>query len=857
MFLAVILAPLLVHYAPFLFSERCYVSSDHHLFFEPFCTYIGKAFKSGHLPLWNPFLYFGMPQFSLPSPSYIYPPTLLYSVFNYSQALSIQQIIHHAAAAIGGALLVESLGLSFAAAVCGGIAYAFSGYMFTLSANYSLVAGASWLPFALYASRQIKVASKREHQAFWTMLMAIFVFLMISAGRPEVFVPVIVIVGVHTITSFLRFALPNVNSLTSEPTAVTEQLSTADQKPQFKVFCLRIIALAIGGFLCMPLLLPALEWASTSARAKGLDVNEVMMWSSNWYNFSTVLLAQPFGDLQTLGNGFLPAAADRAAYMPFLPSAYVGAAVITLALFAIIERKSPWLVPSLVLLMVGILFSAGRFTPVLPWLVTHVTQLSVFRYPVKLLILPIMAICILAAFGMHAARDNQISLKTMRIMAISWVVVMIAGLLLIFFGKHWLTMQSVNASVKSEIAIALGIAIFHAAAIGLTMVAICIFRTRKMIGTFGFTAFTIALISIDLLGTAMRFPPLSAPEIFISKKPALVEMLERQVGVGKANDVRVLNLYYDPLSAPMKIFDGEPIERTIKYYRYCRDLLVCNSNIDYGIHEAFGYEGTVSAKYRRLVLNLINDMRNADVEESNGSKRAQVFEKENYDERMRRYVNASGLQFVAGQISRDGAQQDTLSSEEFEIVEDNRNFNLRLYKVKNPKPRVELVENWTWVNNLDQAYRFLNGDDRKKTDLAMMPVIEKGSEHKADYPLGFVKVSERNARPTCELLNDKSEHISVAVNSPRPCMLLLRDQHYPGWKALIDSVAVPIYRANGFTRAVYIPAGAHAVEFNYKPDSLKYGVRIALVALAAFAVLAFLAFAPSVWRFVKWTAGQK
>lgn len=855
LFFAVIV-PLVIHYYPYLFGGRSFVSSDHHLFFEPFCRFMGDAYREGRLPLWNRWLYFGMPQFALPSPSYLYPPTLLYALFSYSQGLSIQQILHHSVAAIGGCLLAESLGLSFGASACAGLAFAFSGYMFTLSANYSLVAGVSWLPMALFASRRIRFAQTLPQRSQWIIVLSVCVFLMISAGRPEVFVPVMVIVLAHALTGIGRHYLLKFKTKWKRQADI-ETIDPAaqlhDERP-LRLFICRLLALAIGGCLCMPLLLPALEWASGSTRAKGLDPSEVTIWSANWYSFLTMILAQPFGDLQTIGNAFLPVAADRAAYMPFLPSAYVGAAVFTLAILGLFHTRSPWLVPVGLLLVAGTTFSLGRYTPILPWLIHTFPSLAVFRYPVKLLILPIMALCLLAAFGIQAAKDNRIGYKALQKMALFWILVMMGGIVSVFLGRYWLTIQSAKLGINSEIAIAIGTAVFHSGAIGLTMVAICILRQKNLLGHFGFILFTGMLLTMDLFGTSIRFPALSAPSSFYSDKPIVVRMLEKQVGESAISKTRVLNLYYDPLAAPASTFQGEPRERTLKYYRYCRDLLVCNSNVDYGVQQAYGYEGTLSAKYRHLALSIINDVRNASAAEEN-EKDAKVVRDSVIDERMRRFIDAAGLQFVTCQLRRDGQKQPDLSSDDFEIVEDIDSKNIRLYRVRRPKARVELTEHWTWVDTTEEAFQILQVEKNKENGLSLMPLIEKRKDENKSYPLGFVSESTPS-KATCEILSDKPEHVTVSVNVPRPCMLILRDQFYPGWKALLDSVSVPIYRANGFTRAVYVPAGAHAIEFNYKPDSLKYGVRIALVALAALAVLTFLAFAPGVWRFVKWTAGQ-
>jgi len=278
--------------------------------------------------------------------------------------------------------------------------------------------------------------------------------------------------------------------------------------------------------------------------------------------------------------------------------------------------------------------------------------------------------------------------------------------------------------------------------------------------------------------------------------------------------------------------------------------------MDYGVQEAYGYEGTLSAKYRHITLGLINDFRNATsagpIKKDNKEVSDSV-----YNERMRRYLSATGVQYVASQIRKDGEDQPQLAGRDFDVVEESTKFNLRLHRVRRPTPRLEVVDRWTWVDSVEKAYQILHVQEATEPGAAILPLIEKPKKEKADYPRGFLSADSAASVPQCSLLIDRPEHITISVSSPRPCMLILRDQYYPGWRALLDSVSVPIYRANGFTRAVYIPEGEHAVEFDYKPDSLKYGIRIALVALAALLVLALLAFSPALWRFIKWTAGQK
>jgi uncharacterized membrane protein YfhO len=47
--------------------------------------------------------------------------------------------------------------------------------------------------------------------------------------------------------------------------------------------------------------------------------------------------------------------------------------------------------------------------------------------------------------------------------------------------------------------------------------------------------------------------------------------------------------------------------------------------------------------------------------------------------------------------------------------------------------------------------------------------------------------------------------------------LILSEVAYPGWQASLDGNARPVKTAEGLLRAVDVPAGAHRVEFVFRP----------------------------------------
>lgn len=79
--------------------------------------------------------------------------------------------------------------------------------------------------------------------------------------------------------------------------------------------------------------------------------------------------------------------------------------------------------------------------------------------------------------------------------------------------------------------------------------------------------------------------------------------------------------------------------------------------------------------------------------------------------------------------------------------------------------------------------------------------------------------------------------VALDVSTDQAGFLVLADTYYPGWKAQIDGVAVPVYQANYLMRAIYLPAGQHNVEFSFLPPDFLVGSVISAATVVAVLVL--------------------
>ncbi|HTP26394.1 MAG TPA: hypothetical protein VMK12_12145, partial [Anaeromyxobacteraceae bacterium] len=81
--------------------------------------------------------------------------------------------------------------------------------------------------------------------------------------------------------------------------------------------------------------------------------------------------------------------------------------------------------------------------------------------------------------------------------------------------------------------------------------------------------------------------------------------------------------------------------------------------------------------------------------------------------------------------------------------------------------------------------------------------------------------------------------VRVACSSERDGVLVVNDAWWPGWRAMVDGRPVPVWRANYAVRAVPWPAGGRVLEMVYDPPEVRIGIALSASAaalLGAFAV---------------------
>ena len=156
---------------------------------------------------------------------------------------------------------------------------------------------------------------------------------------------------------------------------------------------------------------------------------------------------------------------------------------------------------------------------------------------------------------------------------------------------------------------------------------------------------------------------------------------------------------------------------------------------------------------------------------------------------------------------------------------------------------VQIYEN---THALPRAW--LTSDVRVLDEPSMLEVIRTGKfqdgtnwepERTAliDSAIGEKQQGELNGSAT--ITKYEPNRIELETKANQPSILILSENHYPGWRAYIDGRFTDTLRVDYNLRGVAVPAGEHKIEFIYRPKSVLIGMVLSLLTVGGFASWSF------------------
>ncbi|MCP5040955.1 MAG: YfhO family protein [bacterium] len=230
---------------------------EHH----PMTQYAASVVGAGSLPLWNPYQLCGMPFVAIPHTGLLYPPNLVYLLFETAVATEVSLVIHLLVAALGMALLIRTLGLGAMSALAAAMTFTFSGWILYQINVPAAIACQSWLPLTVF------FVERAVRGGPWAAFgLAIVVGLQTLSGAPEY-----VLYNMYAAGLFTLFRLGAC-------------VPSAGWPSTLRTAALLLAAVATGALLASVQLFPSFELAAQSVR-EPLTLQKALgagKYSHNW-----------------------------------------------------------------------------------------------------------------------------------------------------------------------------------------------------------------------------------------------------------------------------------------------------------------------------------------------------------------------------------------------------------------------------------------------------------------------------------------------------------------------------------------------------------------------------------------------
>lgn len=959
----VALAPL-VYFFPAV-SGSLIISPDDGLIFNiPLRVAAANIIRAGYLPLWNPYLFCGMPLHGAAQAGLLFPVNWLYLCFSPQLATNLMMLSSYSLAALGSYLYARRVGTSITGSAVTSLVWQWGGFLVNQIGHTNILQTAAMLPWVLWAIDGYGLTGRRVR----AVLLAALVALQAFAGHQQT----------------LSYSL-----LLAAAYAIWLALSS---KESVRACYLRSLAfVGAGMLLAATQILPTFELLHNSLRETA--TYDFFTSFSMPAKFITTLFA-PY--LMGGGNNGLFRAPYTGPnfYAEYVP--YVGLLAMMLALAALLlkpdARTKFWGVAAVACLLLAL----GRFAPLgLYKLIYYVPVLNLFRVPARHLMEAEFALAVLAGRGVSAVAAARGDRQVLRRVAVSAAVTGLLTCLVVTWGRPAAFQLGRRAPVSFLRAPELFVPVLFAA---LSAWALWVFaRGRRRYAPL----LPCAVLALDLAvwGQATDWrthSPSAQSELW--REPAVVKYLREREAQEHLPPYRVLTAQHSfdpdsPVPAPSQDFvlslqpdiymmhgienaagyDGFGLSR---YSRLAGDMKVWGELADpeqtlrgdgraidlLNVHyllatahtvsasssprafpqatlvyggQSFAEEGLsvpnldagsrlsfsvppVEASRVALESNLASssevpdaaavahlrlhaqDGRSYDFDIRAGEHTSEwAFDRPDVSSQIqhRRAPVAESYEVKDSQVSYDGhtyvasfalpqravitggeisvtpvsqSPQFTLGVQRLTLLDeaDGKVYPLRREWVKKETlpatgqtapetPRQSpAVQRWRPLGQVGDVEVFenlralprawLTGGEMTMSEQEELQVIRTGKlpDGQTWEPLQTALVESptginagSDAAPhSADVTQHEPNRIEVRTTSAAPALLVLSENHYPGWLASVDGRATEIVRVNYNLRGVAVPSGEHTVEFVYRPRSVIVGVIISLLTLAGLAL---------------------
>lgn len=540
---------------PLGLTNRALAGIDAFTYFAPYWAYRMAELRAGHLPLWNPYLFLGVPFLANPQAAVLYPLHWPLSWLEPARALVWSALVHiWLAAGFTYTFARRSLHVGRPAAWLTAILFGLGGFTVARIENINQLNALAWLPASLWLLDEAANAFSWRQRLGWGTALTVVLALQLLAGHTQTAFVNMAGLTLYAVYPLLRWAVLRLWA-TRRQAAPGQTLAPTRSRNQSTTWMpsarklLPLAAILPALLLCAAQLLPSVELNGLGARAAGLPFRQAASFSLRPQLLAQSLLP-PFG-------GRLDETFGSEGYAEFV--AYLGIAGPLIA-------AAGWLADlrsqrrrerdgdaratasngagpagTLVLLAVaGLLLALGGYNPLYYLLWRFVPGFDLFRVPARWLALYSFGVAGLAGLGLDRwqvvwpdrARVPRATLRLSRA-ALPPGIAALGAIALLAASQRWPSWPTLAG---------------WAAAVGAAILLLWAGRRQNLVRLAGTGLILLALAELWLSGRAMPFSQATSPfALNLRNAPAaLLAATSEQPAAGRDRFLSMSDIEFDP-----------------------------------------------------------------------------------------------------------------------------------------------------------------------------------------------------------------------------------------------------------------------------------------------------------------------
>jgi hypothetical protein len=246
--------------------------------------FIVESLRSGEIPLWNPYLFGGVPFLAAGQHSALYPLSAVFYLLPVTRAYGLFTVLQLWMAGVFMYLFGRALRLGRFPALLAGIIYQGSAFFLVSVVFTMIIAAAAWLPLLLALLETM--ARKQEEKGTGPFVPILYVVtgslalgIVVLAGHPEILVYTLMVLAYY---AALRFAL------------VRQRVGS--WQPALRLAGWSALMLLLGLGLGSVQLIPLLELVTRNFREGSVTYADVVGWAYPARQVITFLIPDFFGN---------------------------------------------------------------------------------------------------------------------------------------------------------------------------------------------------------------------------------------------------------------------------------------------------------------------------------------------------------------------------------------------------------------------------------------------------------------------------------------------------------------------------------------------------------------------------------